>query len=42
MNYYTAAFDGRPSTSHSVVHVGGQALSIEWLPTTEVEAMRNS
>ncbi|MBY6104059.1 hypothetical protein [Marinobacter nauticus] len=33
---------GQPNASQGVVHVDGQALSIEWLPTTEVEAMRNS
>lgn len=42
MNYYTGAYDGRSSTSQGVVHVDGQALSIEWLPKAEVEAMRNS
>ena len=33
---------GQPNASQGVVHVNGQALSIEWLPTPEVEAMRNN
>lgn len=33
---------GQPNASQGVVHVDGQALSIEWLPKPEVEAMRNN
>lgn len=33
---------GQPNASQGVVYVDGQALSIEWLPKPEVEAMRNT
>lgn len=32
----------QPNASQGAVHVKGGALSIEWLPKAEVEAMRNS
>ncbi|WP_372985492.1 hypothetical protein [Marinobacter sp.] len=32
----------QPNASQGVVHVDGQALSIEWLPKAQVEALRGS
>ncbi|WP_417530163.1 hypothetical protein [Marinobacter lipolyticus] len=42
---YDSTFDqtrlGQPNASQGVIHVDGQALSIEWLEKSEVEALRN-
>lgn len=33
---------GQPNANQGVVHMDGRALSVNWLPKAEVEAMRNS